>query len=311
MEISVVIPSFDRASFLNRAVKSVLNQSLLPKEIIIVEDGSSDDTSSIVKELQGNTDIPIHYIETEDNVGGSEARNIGVRAAKFDTVALLDDDDEWYSDKLEKQVKAVKERDLTTKDSWISFTSLHRYRNPENKVYEKIPNIDYEDAEQNRIVDYLFEVKGLKNIGFIQTSTILIPKKLLSEVPFTKGLPKHQDWDWLLRLEDKIDLEIIQIKEPMIIYHSDVSNDQRIGYVNRWRYTESWGESHKKLFSKLGYDSFIMNYVILGIASDSSLKKYDRIKEIIKRYNRISLFNKLKPYGLKVLIYSLIDLYRN
>ena len=75
MKVSVVIPTFNRASFIKRAINSVLNQSLSPFEIIVVDDGSTDNTKEILK------DLPIRYIY-QKNKGVSSARNRGIKEAK-------------------------------------------------------------------------------------------------------------------------------------------------------------------------------------------------------------------------------------
>lgn len=304
--VSVVIPTFERIFFLRRAIMSVLKQDYKALEIIIVVDGLSKKTAMLVDELNAFSSIPICLIQTEEKVGGSEARNIGVRQAKGDYVALLDDDDEWFSDKINCQIELIKQNKLTIEDDFLCFTSLERYRDINQKVYDKLPNIDYQYSNKKKIADYLFETKGLRNIGFIQTSTILVPKRLLLESPFTKGLIKHQDWDWLLKLDKEHKLTIIQVIEPKIIYHSDVPVSSRVGNINRWRFTEEWLTSHQSEFSQQGYESFILNYILLGIASDQSLSKKERKREIQKRFGKLSSKTKLRPYAWKMIVYMLL-----
>lgn len=305
--ISVVIPTFDRPIFLKRAIDSVLDQTYQNIEVIIVVDGYSKNTLELVESITQQNDANIRLIQTHEKVGGSEARNIGVREASGDLIALLDDDDEWFSDKLSSQVSLIKETGLTIEDDFLCFTSLERYKNINQKIYDKLPNVDYKDSGKKSIASYLFETKGLRNIGFIQTSTVVVPRRLIIKTPFTKGLIKHQDWDWLLNLDKNHELTIIQVKEPKIIYHSDVPKDSRIGYINRWRFTEEWGKNHQDSFTKLAYESFVLNYILLGIATDHSLSKRERGVEIKKRYNKLSLKSKLRPYTWKMLIYIFLE----
>lgn len=310
-QISVVIPSFDRPKFLKRAIESVLKQSLLPLEIVVVVDGESKQTENMIEIFHDTSPIPVELIQTDVKVGGSEARNIGVRKAKGNWIALLDDDDEWYENKLEKQFELIKKANLTIEEPFLCFTSLHRYKSIHQKQYDKLPNIDFKDSRSNRIVDYLFETKGLRNIGFIQTSTVLVPKWLIEQVPFTKGLPKHQDWDWLLKLDTIEDLKILQVEEPQIIYHSDIPKDKRVGYVNRWRFTEEWGEKNRSRFSDLGYKSFLLNYVLLGVAEDQELSKKERYSLIKAKWKSLGLKATLRPYSWKMLIYMLLSFLKN
>lgn len=305
--ISVVIPTFDRPFFLKRAIESVFKQDYRHIEIIVVVDGYSKNTLNLIEKMEQESEIEIRLVQTNEKVGGSEARNTGVREASGDLIALLDDDDEWFSDKLSSQLSLIKETGLTLEDDFLCFTSLQRYKNINQKNYDKLPNTDYKDSGKKSISSYLFETKGLRNIGFIQTSTVVVPKRLLIKTPFTKGLIKHQDWDWLLNLDKNHELTIIQVKEPKIIYHSDVPKDSRVGYINRWRFTEEWGENHRDSFTDLAYESFILNYILLGIATDHSLSKRERRLEIKKRYKKISLKCKLRPYTWKMLIYILLE----
>lgn len=307
--ISVVIPTFDRPLFLKRAIESVIKQDYKYIEIVVVVDGFSKRTAEYIEQAKKMTNIKIKLIQTNIKVGGSEARNIGVKAADGELIALLDDDDEWFEDKLSSQMDLINKNQLSLKDDFLCFTSLERYKHKNQTKYDKLPNVNYKDSGKAAIADYLFETKGLKNIGFIQTSTVLVPKRILIETPFTKGLIKHQDWDWLLNVDNNHQLTIIQVEEPKIIYHSDVPKDTRVGYINRWEFTEKWLEVHKDFFTKQAYESFILNYILLGIASDENLSKKQRKVEIKKRYQNLSLATKFRPYTWKIIIYMMLNKY--
>ena len=118
MKISVIIPTFNRKKILSRAIQSVINQSLSPFEILIIDDGSNDGTEEWVKENFQN----IKYVY-QNNRGVSSARNIGIENANGDWVAFLDSDDEWLPNKLHEQVKAIesnlKIKFFHTNEIWI------------------------------------------------------------------------------------------------------------------------------------------------------------------------------------------------
>lgn len=303
--VSVVIPTFDRPKFLDRAITSVLDQDYPNLEIVVVVDGYSENTAQLIGEKTTEKNS-IRLIQTKEKVGGSEARNIGVRNAQGLFIALLDDDDEWFENKISAQMKLINEHGLTHSDDFLCFTSIERYQDINQPVYDKLPNVDYKDSKRKKIADYLFETEGLRNIGFIQTSSILVPKRLLLETPFTKGLIKHQDWDWLLKVDREHNLSILQVETPELIYHSDIPKNERVGYTNRWRFTEEWVLTHKEDFSQLGFESFVLNYILMGIASDKSLSKKDKIYEIKKRLNKLTIKTKLRPYTWKMIIYMLM-----
>lgn len=101
ISVSVVIPTFNREARLSAAIRSVLNQSLTPSEIIVVDDGSTDATENIIKSFS-----EVRYIHQE-NQGVSQARNHGIRLAEHEWIAFLDSDDEWLPRKLERQWRAL------------------------------------------------------------------------------------------------------------------------------------------------------------------------------------------------------------
>lgn len=104
--VSVIIPTFNRGLLVVKAIESVLNQTYKNYEIIIVDDGSTDETSLLLK------DLPVQYYKT-DNHGVSHARNFAVSKAQGDWIAFLDSDDIWLKDKLEKQVHFLEENPQT------------------------------------------------------------------------------------------------------------------------------------------------------------------------------------------------------
>lgn len=305
--VSVVIPTHNRPFYLKRAIDSVLKQDYKNIEIIVVVDGSSKETEQMVNELINLTATTISIVQTVKKVGGSEARNIGAHNSKGNYIALLDDDDEWYADKISSQLELIRKNEFTDKDDFICFTSLHRYKNTDQKELDKLPNINFEDSKVATMAEYLFGTKRLRNIGFVQTSSILVPKRLLIKVPFTKDLPKHQDWDWLLKLDRETNLNVLQVIEPKLIYHFDVPKEIRTGYINKWRFTEKWGLTYKNDFSREAYESFILNYVLLGIANDNSMSVRSRIINIVVRFNKLSWRTKFRPYTWKMVVYMLMN----
>ncbi len=103
-KVSVIIPTYNRAALLRRAIESTLAQTYQDFEIIVVDDASTDETPHTVRSLD---DPRIRYIRHETNRRISVARNTGVCAARGEFVAFLDDDDEWKPTKLEKQVQML------------------------------------------------------------------------------------------------------------------------------------------------------------------------------------------------------------
>ena len=106
MVFSVIVPVYKVEKYLPNAIESVLNQTYTDIECIVVDDNSDDGTDAICKEY------PIHYIyiSPSESRGGNYARNKGIRLAKGEYIAFLDDDDYWLPTKIEKQVKLIEEK---------------------------------------------------------------------------------------------------------------------------------------------------------------------------------------------------------
>lgn len=111
--ISVIIPAYNCGQYIECAIHSATGQTGVGElEIIVVDDGSTDDTKRIVKEMAASSpDVQIRYIANEKNLGAAETRNVGIRAAKGEYIAFLDGDDWWAKDKLKKQLKLIRKSD--------------------------------------------------------------------------------------------------------------------------------------------------------------------------------------------------------
>lgn len=101
--VSVVIPTYNRAALLGRSIRSVLGQSYKDFELIVIDDGSTDETSHVVADF---ADPRIRYLPLPHNTGAGAARNAGVRVARGKFLAFQDSDDEWLPSKLAKQISA-------------------------------------------------------------------------------------------------------------------------------------------------------------------------------------------------------------
>jgi glycosyltransferase involved in cell wall biosynthesis len=106
-QIDIIIPTYNRANFIERALKSVLNQGYRDFKVYIIDDGSTDQTEDVLKPFLAQ----IEYIKT-DNRGVSAARNLGVKVSRSPWLAFLDSDDEWLPKKLEIQMEAALKSDL-------------------------------------------------------------------------------------------------------------------------------------------------------------------------------------------------------
>jgi glycosyltransferase involved in cell wall biosynthesis len=153
--ISVIIPSYNRADCIAQAVKSASEQQSFDGEIIVVDDGSSDNTMDVLQELQ-NIHSNLKVIQHAANKGVSAARNTGIKAAQGEYIAFLDSDDTWTSDKLVCQYLQLRLGQSAPDDTFcISY-----YRNINAAGQISIPEIFY-DLTAKEEGDIAVTVKNL------------------------------------------------------------------------------------------------------------------------------------------------------
>lgn len=184
--ISVVIPTYNRADTITRAIMSVLNQTYKDLEVIVVDDNSNDNTDEVIKNI---IDGRVKYYKFHENKGACAARNYGIEMSRGEYIAFQDSDDEWDKNKLKKQV------DYLIKNN-LDIVSC-RVKSINNKC-EKIFPINIE--VNNDIY--------IKNK--ITTQTILGKRKCFMETKFNEDLPRFQDWELSLRLIKKYKVKIME-----------------------------------------------------------------------------------------------------
>ena len=162
-----------------------MEQTYTNLELIVVDDGSSDNTDAVVKSID---DPRITYIKYQENRGANHARNVGINAAKGDFIAFQDSDDQWFPEKLEVHLNAFSE---APPETGVVYTGFYRITGSE-KVY--IPGEHIRQKEG----DILHEL--LKD-NFISTPAVLIKRECFDRIGlFDERLPRLQDWDLFIRL---------------------------------------------------------------------------------------------------------------
>lgn len=205
--VSVIIPTYNRAHLIGRSIQSVLDQTYRDFEIIVVDDGSTDNTENVVKTFN---DSRIRHIKHKDNRGGSAARNTGIKLAKGGYIAFQDSDDEWLPTKLEKQMKAFRK---TSDEVGVVYTGFYRI---ENNIKNYIPSSLIPKKE-----GYIH--KTLLNGNFVTTQAAIVKKECFKKAGmFDERLPRLQDWELWIRISKYYNFECID--EPLVqSYYQSVS----------------------------------------------------------------------------------------
>jgi glycosyltransferase involved in cell wall biosynthesis len=240
--VSVIIPTYNRALLLGRAIQSILNQTYQNFEIIVVDDCSSDDTEKVIN---GFYDKRMRYIRHEERKGANAARNTGIKSATGRYIAFQDSDDEWLPEKLEKQVRAFKDG---PSDLGVVYTSYWMLED-DRKTYCPPSYIKQKDGN---IHDVLLET------NFISTPTAVVKKECFEIAGmFDEGLPRLQEWELWIRISKHYCFK--HIDEPLVktyLQPDSISRNMNALIVAQKRVFEKYFEEISKKPELLGKHYF-------------------------------------------------------
>ncbi len=214
--ISVIVPTYNRSLYIKRAILSVLQQTRSYDELIIVDDGSEDDTEKVIDRLKKDHDASITYIY-QNNSGPASARNRGIRESSGELIAFLDSDDHWQQRKLEKQSQLMNDNPLYlvshTKERWMR---LGKHLN-QKKIH--IPRSGY-----------LFDHCLL--LCAVGMSTAMVRRELFDAIGwFNEDFHCCEDYEFWLRVSARF--EFLLVDEPLTIREGgredQLSNRYRVG----------------------------------------------------------------------------------
>lgn len=275
-EISVIIPTYNRCDLLKRAINSVIKQTITPKEIIIVDNGSTDQTYQMVSSLFPEIN---YFIEKKRGV--SAARNKGILESKSKWIAFLDSDDAWKPTKLEKQME-------------FSIFNQDKYR------------IIHTDETWYRNKKFLNQLKKHKKSGgnifknslqlcCISPSSVVLKKQIFEEYGlFDENLEVCEDYDMWIRITSKEEVGFLD--SPLVLKyggHSDQLSKKFWG-MDRFRIKSLEKNLKNEHFSKSQKINVLDTLIEkLTIVSDGALKRGN--KEIFKKYN-----DKLQDWSIEL-----------
>ena len=183
--VSVIVPTYNRAKYINRAMDSVLGQTRPPDELIIVDDGSTDNTSEILEQTALRAAFPVQVLRQE-NRGAAAARNVGIAHATGDILCFLDSDDWWDKRKIELQLETMH----GNPDSIISHTREVWFRNGVRVNQKK----KHAPPDGHIFADCL-------RMCVVGMSTVMVKKELFIKYGlFNEELPCCEDYDLWLRV---------------------------------------------------------------------------------------------------------------
>ena len=205
--ISVVMPTYNRAHTLYRSVGSLLNQTFEDFELIIVDDGSKDDTETVVRSFK---DSRIRYLRHEHNKGAAAARNTGIRSSQAPYVAFLDSDDKWLPEKLEKQLIVFETTDL--RDLGVVICGV--------TIFDRSGSRSGTPSRRGWVHQDLLALGGnMSNINML-----IKRSKAEPELWFEESLGSSEEWDLQIRLSAVCQFDTA----PEILIHKYEDSDDRV-----------------------------------------------------------------------------------
>ena len=249
--VSVVIPTRHRLALLQRALTSAQAQTYRQLEIVVVVDGRDPETERYLNEI---ADLRVRVHALPAPVGGSDARNAGVLNARGTWIAFLDDDDEWFPNKIERQLRLLDE--YGDRLSVIACKVIGRYPTHDYVWPRRLP----EAGEP--LCEYLFNRRSLfRGEGQLQTSMLLVSRDLMLRQPFCSGLKKHQDTDWYVRASAITGFRVMFVGDPLAVWYLGEVRNSIVRNLD-WQRSWQWLLGVQALLTRRAFAGFIATQLI-------------------------------------------------
>jgi glycosyltransferase involved in cell wall biosynthesis len=193
-DVSVIIPVYNRASLLRWPLASIAAQTLRPREVIVVDDRSAPEEAAIIRSIVGEfaRSMNVKILVTERNSGNSYARNRGIDEARGKYVAILDSDDLWLPDKLEKQMRSIESARRHDSKPVFSATGTYRVDSKGNILHRKR-------------CQSAFDAARIRKSNYIPTSSVVVETSVAREIKgFAEDMRVGSDWEFFIRLVGRV-----------------------------------------------------------------------------------------------------------
>lgn len=232
IDVSAIVPFFNSAEYLAESLESLLNQSIQTWECILVDDGSTDQSSKIAREYCKN-DARFRYI-FQENRGPSAARNSGVDIAQGEYVQFLDSDDILRKDRFELLLSEYKstEKEVVLYSNMLIGDSenIQCTRKPKRSSHIG-HDVGYRDMYQKFLIDFIFI-----------PSCLLIPKRIIEKIKWDPSLKHSEDWDYYLNILSN-DVKFRCVDIPLVIYRDtpkSLSKNLTISFESKYNILVKW-----------------------------------------------------------------------
>lgn len=251
LAISVVIPTYNRAPLLARALDSVMTQTYPARDVVVVDDGSTDDTAQVLSRYPS-----VRSIHLPGNRGGATARNVGVEASQGTLVAFLDSDDEWLPRKLERQVAVFYERP----DLGAVYCRFFAHDDRTGVRREQHPPL-----YRGKIRDVLLSGRCPRT-----TSLFVVRREAFERVGgFDTGLPGFQDTDLWIRMSAHWEFDAVDDALAIVHSHSGprVTTDVEARKEALDAFLAKWGGDMESMMGPSGVKRYRRNQMAVALGA--------------------------------------------
>lgn len=292
--VSVVMPTYKRSVFLERALLSLINQTYKEIEIVIVDDNVEHlehriKTREVLNKFKNDSRIVV--LENRTNLGGSLSRNEGINIAKGKYITFLDDDDEYELNKIEKQVKFYKEKFINEKGFIYCQAGLYDEKN--NKIG---CTKAYFDGNKEMLHQSMYG-------GISTTPTLFTEKSILLDVGNFEKLDCGQEWYLVLKILLK-GYEGYHMKDELLRYYQHSEERITTNYIKKYNGEKYLYEVKKKHIVKFSENiqkdmHYNINIMLANYAAKVSKKEMVNHLKIAKQYKSLGIKDLLQ-LGLKI-----------
>ncbi len=248
IKVDVIIPNFNKGAYLEKAIKSVINQTYKKWNLYIIDDNSTDKSKKILDNYKNKKNIKVFFLKK--NYGPSYCRNLGMKNSKSKYIAFLDSDDYWKKNKLKSQLKFILKNNFPF--TFTDYKPIFQYKNYIKKL------------KDTNIANFFDFEKFIKNSS-INTSTMIIERKYVRNIKF-KNIKLMEDYIFKCELMKKTNIEFKKHSASTAIYRIIKNSRSSQKFQNIYKLWQI-----NKNYNKL---SFLKNLSSIFFISLNSWKKY-------------------------------------
>ncbi len=272
--VSIIIPTYNRSSYIKRAINSALAQTYQNIEIVIINDNSTDNTLDILDKIH-HPNLKVY--SNKVNRGGPYSRNRGLKLANGEFINFLDDDDLISKDKIDKQVKKF----LSSDNKELGVVTC-------DVLYKKH---NYDMIRENRKKGKIYK-DLLKSNCVYSTISMLIKKEYLNEVKFDEDLVSNQEYDLMIQLSKNCEFDYVSgILATALISENQISFNYKIkirGLHQLWcKYYKDYINNKILIYSIIRYSANYFKFSVGLLFGDNA---YNQIYKVLENRNKETEF---------------------